>query len=808
MFRDRWVAGLLAAILLAISAGGQTLPAGDVLSGRVGSPSARAGEMLVSPAAADRFYEIGYDIAQMPAITGAQADQAIILLTAAKSLSSQAGAVEPLLLKLAVQQPNRDYSRHILTWLQDYIGPGADRAIISEAVEYLLGRQTSLQDRKKVLEELVSRIGNKNVAVDSELATSLGLLMAEKGDAAAAKFYMLQAYTSNKYNPIAFAKLAELAPEEIGPAAYIEHLRLMVRENPLNLEAAMNFARYADRLQFFDMAAGAYRYCAELFRYLHPTEPLPPEIYLPWALTAYNSPGGSAVCLQIAENVRSQGRFDFFLEAIAGRAAARAGDDQKAQQIFGQAEEKAAAVLQGTATAVRELDSKQITWFYCLVDPNPEKALEWANSCYATEPNSPAAAALLAYALSINQGQLEWVKPLLASFEHNQIADLVQAQIQLVENDKAGAIKTLQEAVSKDPGSFAAERARQMLAEQGSPYVPPVNAEAIQTYLVKDLGQGLVPQFMRPEEMLELQLNIQGNEFSYSREIEASVAIGNKGIEPLVVTENGLFAGRIRIDARVTGDLDRQFPNLVSKTIRTALVVPAGRSLVAPVRLSTGPLHRLLMDHPQASLNITFTLYVDPAEGDGGGIGNRLANVQPVTVSISRPGVKLTTDYVRNRYEAITSGRQDGQVVRTAQLFTGLLREQQIMSEKGTLYAYMSAQWLSKLLRESLLAKPGLLLGTADDQWDAKVNTMANMLSLSMDEALTTAVAANLNHPKWPVRLMTVYLLATTSSGSNFSDVLKWVAQQDSSELVRSMAMTLQSAQLESTSLQQISPVR
>lgn len=794
MFRDRWVAVLLAALLLATEAWGQTLPAGDALSGRAGAQSARAAETLVSPSAADRFFQIGYDIAQWPAVTGPQADQAIILLTAAQSLNSQAGPVEPLLLKLAIQQSDRDYSRHILGWLQDYISEGADRAIISDAMAYLMERQTSLQGRQKVLEELVSRIGNKNAAVDSELATSLGMLMVEKRDPTAAKFYMLQAYTSNKYNPTAFAKLAELAPEEIGAAAYIEHLRLLVREDPLNLEAVTNFARYADRLQFYDMAAGAYRYGAELFRYLYPTEPLPTEIYLPWALAAYNSTDGAAVCLQIAESVRSRGRFDFLLEAIAGRAALRAGDAQESQRIFGLAEQQAAAVLQGTATAVQELGAKQITWFYCLADPNPEKALEWANSGYAAEPNSPEAAALLAYALSMNDGQLEWVKPLLASFEHNQIADLVQAQIQLAEKDKAGAIETLQGAVGKDPASFAAERAREMLAEQGSSYTPPVNAEAVTTYLAGDLGQRLIPQFIKPEEMVELQLNIKGNEFSYGREIEATVAIGNKGLEPLVITENGLFTGHIRVDARVTGDLNREIPGLVSQTVRTALAVPPGRSLVAPVRLSTGPLQRVLMDHPQASLNVAFTLYVDPVTDNGGAVRNGLAGLQPVTVSISRPRVELTTAYVRNRYDSIAARRQDGQIARTAQLFTGLLKEQQVMAQKGTLYSYMSAQWLSTLLRSSLTAEPGLLLGSPEDQWDVPVNTMASMLSLSLDQELATVVARNLNHPKWPVRLMTVYLLAQTSSGGNFADVLDWVAERDSSDLVRSMATLLRSA--------------
>ena len=73
---------------------------------------------------------------------------------------------------------------------------------------------------------------------------------------------------------------------------------------------------------------------------------------------------------------------------------------------------------------MRDVDAKQLAWFYSFAAPQAEKALDWANKAYAIEPNSPAAGALLAYALSIN-GQIEWAKPLLESFGHNQIADLV-----------------------------------------------------------------------------------------------------------------------------------------------------------------------------------------------------------------------------------------------------------------------------------------------------------------------------------------------------------------------------------------------
>lgn len=87
----------------------------------------------------------------------------------------------------------------------------------------------------------------------------------------------------------------------------------------------------------------------------------------------------------------------------------------------------------------------------------------------------------------------------------------------------------------------------------------------------------------------------------------------------------------------------------------------------------------------------------------------------------------------------------------------------------------------------------GLLLSQGQDDWVVKVNTMADLLALQIDQELATTVAKNLNDPQWPVRLMAVYLLAS-STGEKFHAVLDWIAQQDSNELVRSIAMSLQSA--------------
>ena len=115
---------------------------------------------------------------------------------------------------------------------------------------------------------------------------------------------------------------------------YLDHLRLVLRENPMDIDAALAFAQYAEQLQLYEVAAGGYQYCADLFSYLYPSEPLPARIYLPWAISSYNTQRNKQKCLEIAQAIRQRGRFDILLEAIAGRAAAKIGDANEAGRIF------------------------------------------------------------------------------------------------------------------------------------------------------------------------------------------------------------------------------------------------------------------------------------------------------------------------------------------------------------------------------------------------------------------------------------------------------------------------------------------
>jgi len=755
---------------------------------------------LYSPSISRKFYEIAYELANSKDVRGPEIEQAMAFLTAAMKLDSSAKSVRSLLIEFACRETGWDYSSLVYDLLVDYVDESADLEVAKKAVRYLLERMNSREGREKLLEQMLGALGSKNKILGSELATMLGIIKAEKADLEAAEFYLMQAYKNNRYNWLAFAKLAEIKPDRIGPAIYLERLRLAIRENPSEIDAAIAFAQQAERLQLYEASAAAYKYCADLFDYLYPSEALPARIYLPWAISSYNSRQNQSQCLEIARRVRQEGGFDLRLESIAGKAAIKMGDTELAALIFRAIEEKTQRLLalQGSNINTTQSDSpdgeylqqdynKQLAWFYSFVLPMPLKAVKWANVAYKAD-DSPVTAAVLAYALVMNK-DMEWAKPLVNNYERNQIADLALAMIQLAEGQNDLAIETLNLAIARDPGSFAAERAKEIMTQQGKEYVPPVEPNTVLPALQNVFGQSLVPVFTPPEQMVRAQLQIQGSVFPYGSEFSGVAAITNLSSEPLVISDNSLFRGNIRVDADISGDISKNIPNLVFTKKRTAFLIEPGRSILIPMRLFTGELRKTLLTYPQASLDIEFTLYIDPVITNEGKIANRLIYIEPIRVSIKRPGIELNGKYLRNEFNSISTAPVD-QKISTAQLFTGLLMEQHAMSNRNPLYRFMYAEWMRPLLRSALLHESGLLRNSAEDEWVVKVHTMADMLSLPLDHELISAVAENLNNTKWPVRMMSIYLL-TKIPDNKFNNVLDWTAKNDPIKAVRDMAIVL-----------------
>ena len=130
---------------------------------------------------------------------------------------------------------------------------------------------------------------------------------------------------------------------------------------------------------------------------------------------------------------------------------------------------------------------------------------------------------------------------------------------------------------------------------------------------------------------------------------------------PLLISDNGLFKGNIRIDAQVRGDLNKKIPKLVIYKIRSFSQIDPGKSIIISLELLRGELSRLLRSFPQASLEIKFTLYLDPIATEQDEVTNRLADIKPIMVTARRPGIEFTSQYLQNRFNSISLSQQPDQ---------------------------------------------------------------------------------------------------------------------------------------------------
>jgi hypothetical protein len=297
------------------------------------------------------------------------------------------------------------------------------------------------------------------------------------------------------------------------------------------------------------------------------------------------------------------------------------------------------------------------------------------------------------------------------------------------------------------------------------------------------VGEQIVPQFIRPDKILSFQLNIHGNRFSYGSDFDGSLSITNNWYEPLVISEDSLCRGNIIIDVNVTGDLQARIAGLITTTVRPASPIEPGRSVVVPVRVCTGQLRQLLIGHPQASLNLQFTAYLDPVKTAEGDVISSIPGIRPSTVQIERPRVEITTDFLQNRLNLMSKGKQ-GPKIKAAQLFAGLLMENRETASNPLPYKLVSGEWMPPLLKSALVQ------GLTDSDWVISVHAMAAIADLPLDYDLINAAAQGLNSRYWPARMTAVWLLAQ-KQGYNFSKVLDHTARYDNNFSVRDMAAAL-----------------
>ncbi len=743
-------------------------------------------EKLSSGAISQVFTELADDLMHVDSLGSARYEQAILYVLAAQDLNINNRQAHQRLMSLVARWPDRDYSSSVSAWLLNSSHDYTDWQLFKESLAYVMQHTRVAYHKEQLVNQLLERVASKNQFVRSELLVTKATLAYENNNELKAQDGFSEAYNACKYNKIAFMRLVQLAPDRIPAKMYFEHLRYVLRENPLDPEAALAYAQYSQRLELYGLAAGAYRYYADLYQYLNPSSELPAEIFLPWAITCYNSVQHVDELPEIVSRIRAYNQFNIFLESILARSLLAQGHEAEAQALFTATEQRAEQIIDSGRD---EVEPKHLAWYYCFVRPDEDKALEWANQIYSEEPNSVAATSLLSYALIMND-QLEWARP-LAQKSETQISQISQAILAMADDDEEKAVALLRQAVVRDPSSFVAEFAKKLLTERGVPYRPQIKSNEILSGLASEFAQFIVPKFKDPNDCLAVRFEIPRKNIDFGESISATVSIVNKSDEPILISDDSLIQGHVQIDARVHGVLKEEIPALVSERLFTRKLIAPGRSAVASVRLDRGRLKQMLETHPQAVLDIDFTLRVNGPEKENS--ESATFPIKPVAVSVHRPGVVVTTRGLNNQYAAIVMSDASRRV-ETGKLFLGLLREQAVMAEQGPLYHFRYADWMPGRLISAFSSESGLLLMDTYQAWESKTELIVTMWGMALDGRISTAVARHLRNPAWPARMAALSVLSSTH-GESFSDVLAWSKKYDTHPLVRRLAEILLASQ-------------
>jgi len=581
------------------------------------------------------------------------------------------------------------------------------------------------------------------------------------------------------------AKLRELSEAEnlsVRPEVYLIQLRLSLDLDPYDLGGASIYADTLKRMQVYDSAAAAYAYAARVHAYLYPDKPLDESILMSWILSCYHAPRLESECLRVIDQYRDTDRFNLTLEAVAGRAALKLGQSERGRSILEAAARRAERMLLQD-DLIQPFYPEQLAWFYSFILPRPEEALAWASRAYQQAPQREGVEPIFAYTLA-QSGQMELARQYAGPhLQSSQIAALVMATAAIADGDQDRALELLKSSIAMMPESFAAEKAKQVLESLGSEYVVPASVTMAKTALEDAFPNRIVPEFVTPPERYSAKLFFNGSEFFYNYDLEPKLIVENTSSGPLIIGPWSFLQGRLRVTAAVSGDVNVQIDDLLTTQFRPSRPVLPGEHISVPLALNTGKLRKLLRTYPQADLDVTFTVYLDPVTREGGRIENALPGTEPVSGQIHRSGIVLTRDFLMQRLDAVAEGRQ-GQRIRAIQLFAGLLAEMRAFDNGGASFRHARVD-------PSILAD-AVRRGLRDDDWKVRIQAINSLMTLELplNAGMVEDVSSNLNHAQWPVRMMAAVVLNNEQAGS-FQQVLDWIAQHDANALNRRMAMAL-----------------
>ena len=702
--------------------------------------------------------------------TPADAEQIRTLLRAAIRLDPRMTAAYGWLYELAALRGDEREAEEMITALV-----AADRSNAGAYARWLeagLGAKQTVEQRVEWLRGLLEDQA-RPADVRSMIHVHLVRLALARLNRAEADAHLAKAIALDPGNPEALALQLELLSTDAPVAVRLEAALRFLEASPFHVDAAWQVALILDGMGLHADADRLFQHAREIHERVSGDAPVPGAYRLQLArhYVALGQLDQAAEELEAAitsdSKVSAEGAiFYYWILSQQGR-------QMEAERARRQLARHFAGMREPAQWPINEL--AQGAWYYCTLDPQPQRALMLAEAVAARAPEDVFVRRVLGWAQVANFQTVDAIQTLLPIAGEDPYAAYQLAVFALERDDQAAAKRIIQDLEFVPPPGPA--RAR--LEELGfnTPTSPPSPQVAV---ALASFNLAVLEFHRDPSRFLEAKVEPLGRSPAAGQPWRVEFSLTNRANFPITLGSDAMVNPVFLVSFELEGDRRREFPNLLSVPIDRVRVLAPGATVSVRRTVDVGPVRRVSRRTPQRAQRVTLNVLLDPLQVAGAADSWQpsLGGQALRPMYLNRVPITARREALRALLQAL-SGESDRARFLAVEQLAELLGEKQ-RADLGRV-TYQPEPIPVRRVQQALVSALGA------ESWELRVRTLDAIQLIGFDARTLSAVEACLDHPHWLVRLMAVRLLGERQ-GRPAGARLGKLAQGDEDGLVRDMA--------------------
>ncbi len=592
-------------------------------------------------------------------------------------------------------------------------------------------------------------------------------------DCAKAEHWLRLARSDNPDEPQAAHLALELIEASDPPARRLQALLAAVRLHPLSADLTWQVATLLDSCGLAEEALPFYEHAVYVHAHLARTTPMEADKRMQVARNAV-ARGQIEEALVYAQSALLEDRHSIENHIYYHWLATRAGRPVEVQGVRQRLETLVAEIKDPSDSPVEAV--AQAAWYYCYIDPRPDRALVLAEAAAQRVPGDIFATRVLGWAQALNQRSAEARATLTPIASRDPWAAYRLAALLKEAGEEAEAesvVRSLERPVRSGP---AAELLASLNLSGATPRPPAEQyPELVQALATFDREILKFPEAAATFFSAEIQL--ENLSPAPGAPWWAVFSITNHSRFPITLGGDGMINPVFVLSFSMEGDRKREYRDLLTVTLDHARLIPPGGTVRLRRTIDVGPLRQACRLTPQQMQRISFQAILDPQRTASGEWVPSPTGLRLRSGNLNRIPATTTPEAWNAVFDALRNG-PDPERFAAIELMAEILSEQQRAARREL--GYTPARVPLERIRTALLA------ALSAEAWELRARTLESLYVAGLDAELMEAVRACLEHPHWLVRMMAVRLLAR--QGKAFLESAARIAERDEDGLVRDLA--------------------